>query len=222
MACRAILRRRKIVFDYLNGPVRSVQSFHTLGLERSCRCFDSRGYASIANHISQNSDQVVEIDETSALIKKSPDYSTLAIYRHKSYGITSFSHENRRSGFNSLMDVRLISQLRNYGSTATAKQPDLGSDDEDNEEMAAKRRKEASPEECDQAVVGLSTAKAKAKAKLLQESQSAVIPILKKLWTTLLGIGPALRAVASMSRLDFFIIVHFPHFSVKLIARCPL
>nr|CAN63817.1 hypothetical protein VITISV_010338 [Vitis vinifera] len=64
-------------------------------------------------------------------------------------------------------------------------------------------RKEASPQECDQAVEGLSTAKAKAKAKQLLESQKGAKSPLQKTWAMLLGIGPALRAVASMSREDW-------------------
>ncbi|KAL7128013.1 hypothetical protein ABFS83_14G287900 [Erythranthe nasuta] len=203
MASRVILRRRKIVSDYLNVPVRSTQSFQTLGQGQSGQCFDSRGYTSIKDHVSKNSDKISENNETSALSKKLLDCSISPIFRHKGSGITSFSYGNRSSDFSCLMGVRLMSQMRHYASTATAKQPDLGSDDENNEEMSAKKRKEASPEECDQAVVGLSTAKAKAKAKKLQESQSVVMPVLKKLWATLLGIGPALRAVASMSREDW-------------------
>ncbi|KAK6116776.1 hypothetical protein DH2020_049509 [Rehmannia glutinosa] len=202
MASRVILRRRKILSDYLNVHVRSIQSIQTLGDGQSCQCFDSRGYTSITDSISQNSDQLRENDETSALGKKPLDFSTLRIFGLKANRNTSFSYENR-SDFNWLTGGRFMSQPRRYASTATAKQPDLGSDDEDNEEVAAKKRKEASPEECDQAVVGLSTAKAKAKAKRLQESQSFGTPILKKLWATFLGIGPALRAVASMSREDW-------------------
>jgi hypothetical protein len=68
----------------------------------------------------------------------------------------------------------------------------------------SKRKKEASPEECDQAVEGLSTAKAKAKAKQVQESLKSSQSIVKKFWARILGIGPALRAVASMSRYMFF------------------
>ncbi|GER37667.1 ABC-2 type transporter family protein [Striga asiatica] len=55
----------------------------------------------------------------------------------------------------------------------------------------------------DQAVVGLSTAKAKARAKLLQESHNFYMPVYMELWQRFLGIGPAIRAggrVASMSR----------------------
>ncbi|XP_057249621.1 uncharacterized protein LOC104889044 isoform X3 [Beta vulgaris subsp. vulgaris] len=87
-----------------------------------------------------------------------------------------------------------------HASTATAGQPDY--DDEENEELAAKKKKEASPEECDQAVVGLSAAKAKVKAKL-QDSQKGAKSVLGRVWATLLGIGPALRAIASMSREDW-------------------
>lgn len=60
---------------------------------------------------------------------------------------------------------------------------------------------EASAEECDQAVVGLSSAKAKAKKS--QEVQYKGVGILKKIWSGFLGIGPALRAVAAMSREDW-------------------
>lgn len=48
--------------------------------------------------------------------------------------------------------------------------------------MAAKKKKEASPEGCDQAIEGLSTAdaKAKAKAKRLQESEKVDISVLQR------------------------------------------
>ncbi|KAL6223693.1 hypothetical protein ACLB2K_002552 [Fragaria x ananassa] len=64
------------------------------------------------------------------------------------------------------------------------------------------KRKQASPEDCDQAVQGLSSTAKAAKAKKLQDSQK-VSKMLKKVWATFLGIGPALRAVASMSREDW-------------------
>ncbi|GMH03732.1 hypothetical protein Nepgr_005571 [Nepenthes gracilis] len=53
------------------------------------------------------------------------------------------------------------------------------------------------------AVEGLSTVKAKARAKQLQESQKSDKPILQRVWAMLLGIAPALKAVASMSREDW-------------------
>ena len=94
--------------------------------------------------------------------------------------------------------------IRNASTASAAKQQQVGSDDEENEEsvVCKKIRKEASPspEECDQAVEGLTSAKAKAKAKKLQE-QKVANSILQTVWTTFLGIGPALKAVASMTKL---------------------
>eukprot|EP00250_Pteridium_aquilinum_P004513 c14713_g1_i1 orf=237-2774(+) len=71
----------------------------------------------------------------------------------------------------------------------------------DTEENKKPKPLEPSAEECDQAVVGLSSAKAK--AKKAQEVQSKGVGILKKIWSGFLGIGPALRAVAAMSREDW-------------------
>ncbi|CAD6263202.1 unnamed protein product [Miscanthus lutarioriparius] len=68
------------------------------------------------------------------------------------------------------------------------------------DEKQKQQKKEASPEECDQAVEGLSTAKAKAK---LEEVQKADQSVVQKFWAKLLGIGPALRLIASMSRADW-------------------
>ncbi|KAK7318762.1 hypothetical protein RJT34_03469 [Clitoria ternatea] len=102
------------------------------------------------------------------------------------------------SGLNAPISVRWLSRSSS-SSAAAAQQPEP----EENDEMVAKKRKEASPEECDQAVEGLTSAKAKAKAKRSQESQRDVQTIFQRVWAVFLGIGPALRAVASMSREDW-------------------
>jgi LETM1 and EF-hand domain-containing protein 1 len=93
--------------------------------------------------------------------------------------------------------------LVRYASTVAVKRlpPEYDSGDEEGKEMVGKKRKEASADECDQAVEGLSSAKAKAKAKRLNESMKAEKSVLQRTWAALLGLGPALRAVASMSRL---------------------
>ncbi|KAL3630954.1 hypothetical protein CASFOL_023938 [Castilleja foliolosa] len=52
-----------------------------------------------------------------------------------------------------------------YLSTAAAGQPQLGGRDDKKEEPTTKKKKEPSPEECDQAVEGLSSVKANAKAQ---------------------------------------------------------
>ncbi|KAH1127450.1 hypothetical protein GYH30_016161 [Glycine max] len=65
-----------------------------------------------------------------------------------------------------------------------------------------KQKKEASPQKCDEAVEGLSSIKAKAKAKKMQEPQKSADSIIKKLWVKILGIGLAFRTIMSMSRDD--------------------
>ncbi|KAL2487609.1 LETM1-like protein [Forsythia ovata] len=209
MASRAILRRRKIISDYLSIPVRSIQSFRTLGQEQSSQCSDSCGFSSGANHY-RSLDNSVYNNEASVFNKELLKLSTFGLFRNKAYGITFHQYGNGRLDFNSLTGVRLMLQPVRYASTATANQPDFGSDDENDEILVTKKRKEASPEECDQAVVGLSAAKAKAKAKQLEESQKVAKSILWRLWDKLLGIGPALRAVTSMSREDWAVkLVHW-------------
>lgn len=89
-------------------------------------------------------------------------------------------------------------------SAAAVKQPEQEGDEDEVAAAARKKRKEASPEECDQAVEGLTSAKAKAKAKKALEAPKQVQSVLKRVWAGFLGIGPALRAVASMSRSGSF------------------
>ncbi|THG14330.1 hypothetical protein TEA_021884 [Camellia sinensis var. sinensis] len=203
MASRSILRRRKFVSDYLNVSARSIRSFQSLGHGQSNQYVDSRGLSSGANHPSGDIFCIKDGDAGSAVNEDLLKFSALGIFKHRCYGVTASGHVNGRSQFILPMGMRLMPQSIHYASTATAGKPDLGSDDEDKEELVAEKRKEASPEECDQAVEGLSTAKAKAKAKRLQESEKVAKSALQRVWATLLGIGPALRAVASMSREDW-------------------
>ncbi|KGN61243.1 mitochondrial proton/calcium exchanger protein [Cucumis sativus] len=112
-----------------------------------------------------------------------------------------FSHGTGRGTSASCMGFRHILQLSHYSTTATAGQPEFGGDNDRNEKQAKNRIKEPSPEDCDQAVEGLSTVKAQ--AKQMQESQKSAESLLKSIWAKLLGIGPALRVLASMSREDW-------------------
>ncbi|GMH10509.1 hypothetical protein Nepgr_012350 [Nepenthes gracilis] len=60
------------------------------------------------------------------------------------------------------------------------------------------------------------------RAKQQQESQKSDKPILQRVWAMLLGIGPALKAVASMSRLvpfAVFIIVPFMEFLLPVFLK---
>ncbi|GMP54992.1 hypothetical protein CsSME_00019953 [Camellia sinensis var. sinensis] len=203
MASRAIVRRRRLLSDYLNVSVCSVQSFQNLGNGQSRKCMDSSGLSAGANNSSQGFNGMKDGGAILAVNDDLLNLSALGLFRRRCYGITASGWAIGRSQFISSMRDRLMPQSSRYSSTFAAHQPDLGSDDENNEDLVAKKRKEASPEECDQAVEGLSTAKAKAKAKGLQESQKGSKSVLQRAWATILGIGPALRAVASMSREDW-------------------
>ncbi|GFS45900.1 LETM1-like protein [Actinidia rufa] len=203
MASGAILRRQRHVSDYLKVYVHSIQSFQNLGHRQPSQYLNSHGLSSSTNHPSQHFNGVKDDDGILVVNEDLLNISSVGPLRRRCYGITLPDYANGRSQVISSMGLRTMLQSIQYASTATAGQPDMGSDDEENEESIAKKRKEASPEECDQAVVGLSTAKAKAKAKRLQESQKSSTSVLQRVRTILLGIGPALRAVASMSREDW-------------------
>ncbi|KAA0047694.1 LETM1 and EF-hand domain-containing protein 1 [Cucumis melo var. makuwa] len=112
-----------------------------------------------------------------------------------------FGHGIGRGTSASCMGFRHVLQLSHYSTMATAGQPEFGGDNDRNEKQATNRIKEPSPEDCDQAVEGLSTVKAQ--AKQMQESQKSAESLLKSIWAKLLGIGPALRVLASMSREDW-------------------
>ncbi|KAL5188271.1 Mitochondrial proton/calcium exchanger protein [Glycine soja] len=178
MASPAILRRRSLIHQYLNNCFASSPSPCNRSLERA-------------------------IATTSSLF---PCKHGTTPYRDDLFnpfglgqvvrGFGSAVPWDAFSRLNAPIGVRWLSQ----SSAAAAKrhQPDK------NDKTVAKKRKEASPEECDQAVEGLTTAKAKAMAKRAQEeAQKDLQSVLRRVWTAFLGIGPALRAVASMSREDW-------------------
>lgn len=203
MASRAILRRRKVFSDYLNVSARSILSFQNLGHSQSTPNLESYSFSSLASSCSQCSDCSRDHNDVKVSNEELLKFTVSGNLWRRSNGILLSGYGNRNLELISPMGVRLMSHSIRYASTATAKRPNLGSDDEEDEEMVSKKRKEASPEECDEAVVGLSTAKAKAKAKRLHESQKVAKSVMQRVWATLLGIGPALRAVASMSREDW-------------------
>lgn len=208
MASRAIWRRKRLISDHLSAFARVSQSFQCLG--HTGGNFDSCAYSTSPNHSAIDFNQT---KETNAILVTKRELLGFSGLRHVGYnynGVTVLGLLNGRFEFTSSMGLRLMSSLGGNASMATAKQPEIGSDDEENEELAKRKRKEASPEECDQAVVGLSSAKAKAKAKKLQESQK--VSVLQRTWAMLLGIGPAFRTVASMSREDWAKkLVHWKH-----------
>lgn len=200
MASRAIWRRKRSISDHLNASTRLIQRFQCFG--QPVRNFDSCVYSSFANHTPVDFNHIEETDAVSVKKRELLCFSGLRHFTYGYHGVTILGLQTRRLEFTSPMGFNVMSHMVRNASTATAKQPEIGSDNEENEELVSRKRKEASPEECDQAVEGLSSVKAKAKAKKLQESQKVAKSILQKAWATLLGIGPAMRAVASMSRLN--------------------
>ncbi|CAJ2677234.1 mitochondrial proton/calcium exchanger protein-like [Trifolium pratense] len=196
MASRAILRRRSSINQYFNASSSSISSFHS-----PLRSFATKPYTPQSNGCDEVSRSKEEL-----LFNHSP---VLGNYVRR-FTTTSFKNDFTRSNLlNESIGVRWLSQSSSAATATTAKNDEPESDD-----LVAKKRKEASPEECDQAVEGLTTAKAKAMAKRLQESQkevqsvfqrvwSVVLSVSQRVWSSFLGIGPALRAVASMSREDW-------------------
>ncbi|GAU18735.1 hypothetical protein TSUD_80230 [Trifolium subterraneum] len=197
MASRAILRRRRnSINQYFSASASSISSFHS-----PLRSFATKPHTSQSNgcdEVSRSKDEL--------LFNRSP---VLANYIRR-FTTPSFKNDFTRSNLlNESIGVRWLSQSSS-AATATATK----NDEPESDDLVAKKRKEASPEECDQAVEGLTTAKAKAMAKRLQESQKnvqsvfqrvwgVVLSVSQRVWSVFLGIGPALRAVASMSRADW-------------------
>ncbi|KAK1298319.1 hypothetical protein QJS10_CPB14g01663 [Acorus calamus] len=206
MASRAILRRRKVFCNSTNSPGRLVKYFTGSGPGRSYSD-DSEAQAAYS---------VARARETLLTPKEGlSGFSSLGFLRRSPHGMPLNGFASGRFDFAFPLGARWITHPVRNASTATAGQPMMGGD-EPEEEKNPKQVKEASPEECDQAVEGLSTAKAKAKAKQLKEPQGDVKSVMQKLWAKLLGIGPALRAVASMSRADWA--VKFRHWKDEFVS----
>lgn len=193
------MRRRRFISDYLNASTRSIQSFQCIG--NAARDQDSQGYKSITNHPSVNSNCVRELGRRTLGREEFLVLSSFGYTNSRFHSIPFLGLRYGRLEFISPMSQSLMSLSIRSVSTATAKQPEF--DGEDDEGMVAKKKKEASPEECDRAIEGLNTAKAKARAKRLQESEKIARSILEGVWSKVMGIGPALRVVASMSREDW-------------------
>ncbi|KAL6634006.1 hypothetical protein ACP70R_026677 [Stipagrostis hirtigluma subsp. patula] len=203
MASRAIIRRRKYLLEHVNTPILSSSYFSTSQHGR----FGFEAEPRIAHRFLEQSsqDSKCEKEQCSVNLTKG-DFPGLSngFLRRPAHGIPLSGYGIGRNDFGLPLGARFLLQSVRTASTATAGQPKLDTDDEQSEDQKQnKKKKEASPEECDQAVEGLSTAKAKAKAKQVQESLKAGQSVIQKFWARLLGIGPALRAIASMSRADW-------------------
>ncbi|GMP26827.1 hypothetical protein CsSME_00003104 [Camellia sinensis var. sinensis] len=145
MASRAIVRRRRLLSDYLNVSVCSVQSFQNLGHGQSRKCLDSSGLSPSANNPSQGLNGTKDRGAILAVNDYLLNLSALGLLRRRCFGITTSGCAMGRSQFISSIGDRLMPQSIHYSFTFAAHQPDLGSDDEDNEDFVAKKRKETSP-----------------------------------------------------------------------------
>ncbi|KAK9098219.1 hypothetical protein Syun_025264 [Stephania yunnanensis] len=194
MASAALLRRKsRFIFDYAHRS-RSVQSISTV------HHFDGASLAPktpIADQSSRGGDDAVAGAESRRLER-----------------LGFVNHGWNRRVLNHLMAARsdqlisppllglrgLVESVQSVRCSSTATERKAERSEEDN---VGDQVKETSPEDCDQAVEGLSSVKAKAKAKQLQESLKSEKSMLRRVWARILGIGPALRAVAAMSREDW-------------------
>ncbi|XP_004492874.1 uncharacterized protein [Cicer arietinum] len=129
--------------------------------------------------------------------------SASRLYLHSSFGVPNFGIRTEKIELTSLSRLGWTSCCSRYISTAAANQSRLGGSIGGNDQTDNKQKKEASPEECDEAVEDLSTLKAKTKAKQVQEPHKSAESIVKRLWAKILGIGPTFRAILSMSRDDW-------------------
>ncbi|XP_057778112.1 uncharacterized protein LOC130996862 isoform X2 [Salvia miltiorrhiza] len=201
MASRAILQKKKCLLDSVKRPHYLVPRFV---------CSDHGRLLDIPN--SQRGSWPLILSDSDNSEKEHSYFLTRQMAQHtltKKYAghyfarVPSLHCEIGVPGELKPLGFRWTIEYVRHLSTAPAGKPELEGDD--NKKEPVKQKKEPSPEECDQAVEGLSSvkAKAKAKAKQLQDSSKGVKYIVKKMRAFLLGIGPALRAIASMSREDW-------------------
>ncbi|GMH10345.1 hypothetical protein Nepgr_012186 [Nepenthes gracilis] len=202
MALRNIFRRKKCLLNSLSQPSCLIRGFSSAEPRLSSDSHDTCGSSWVVGLQPANSDSRKARESFSVTEDKLQFFSTIGFLRQNS-GISAVYRSINGSPYY-VVPLGVSWQLLpiRHASTAAA-QPEMPSGDDRNEQKVASQGKEASPEECDLAVEGLSTVKAKARAKKAQESQKSDKPILRRVWTILLGMGPALKAVASMSREDW-------------------
>ncbi|OWM72290.1 mitochondrial proton/calcium exchanger protein [Punica granatum] len=207
MASRAILYRRKNLQDLPRRSSGLIRLFAGFEHDQASHCDHRWNFRRLACNSPSNSDDRAD-GSFDVKLPLSVFSTEVFLRKHKLFGVSRLdSGFERREFVSPFGGTRTVDFVR-HASTATADQPESSSAKAGRKQQATKQNKEASPEDCDQAVEGLSSAKAKAKAKQIQESQKSDKSVVKRIWAMLLGIGPALRAVASMSREDWAKKIH--------------
>ncbi|CAH2065589.1 unnamed protein product [Thlaspi arvense] len=194
MASRALLRRRKYLVQSLSGHSQTIQCHSSL---------ERLGYENVKGLSSGSGSYIAGKPDSKdgnlhAFLKNKESIASSGLHRSRLLQSPNFSNGVGRSKFPYPLGYRLVRESM-WSSVATANKPDNDKKDE----KLTSQTKEASPEECDEAVEGMSLAKAKAKAMKLEESQKSDVSVMQRVRLFLLGIGPALRAIASMSREDW-------------------
>jgi len=206
MASRVILKKRRSLFfnPLCSQTSRIIFGFSSVGHARQLESSESEGLSRLpfcssatTEHVQENKLSTVNKDDLAAC-------AALRFVSHNSFRVSSSGFRSDKTELVYLSRLGWVSQCTRHISTAAPDQSGLGSSNMGSEQSAPKQKKEASPEECDEAVEGLSTIKAKAKAKQFQETQKSADSIIKKLWTKILGIGPAFRTIMSMSRFKIY------------------
>ncbi|XP_047150600.1 mitochondrial proton/calcium exchanger protein-like isoform X2 [Vigna umbellata] len=205
MASRVILKKRRSLFlnPLCSQTSRVIFGFSSVGHAQPLESSESGGFSRFPFCSSATTE---DVHENKLFTVNKYDLAACAASRfvsHNSFGVSSFGFRSGKAELVYISRLGWISQCTRHISTAAADQSGLGSSKRGNEQPAPKQKKEASPEDCDEAVEGLSTIKAKAKAKQFQETQKSADSIIKKSWTKILGIGPAFRTIMSMSRDDW-------------------
>ncbi|KAG5013974.1 hypothetical protein JHK82_026109 [Glycine max] len=188
MASRVILQKRRSLFfnPLCSLPTRIIFGFSSVGHAQPLESSELEGKKIFT----------VNKDDLAA-------YAASRFISHSSFRVSSFGFISDKIELVYLSRLGWLSRCSRNISTASAGQSGLTSSYKGSEQSATIQKKEASPEECDEAVEGLSNIKAKAKAKQMQEPKKSADSILRKLWTRILGIGPAFRTIMSMSRDDW-------------------
>ncbi|TKY65321.1 LETM1 and EF-hand domain-containing protein 1 [Spatholobus suberectus] len=202
MASRVILQKRRNLFfnPLCSQPTRIIFGFSSVGHAQPLESSELEGFSRLPFCSSVTTEHV---QERNLFTANKDDVAASRFISHSSFRVSSFGIKSDKIELVYLSRLGWISQCTRYISTAAADQSGLGGSNRGSEQSATKQKKEASPQECDEAVEGLSNIKAKAKAKQLQEPQKSADSIIKKLWAKILGIGPAFRTIMSMSRDDW-------------------
>ncbi|KAG4992588.1 hypothetical protein JHK87_026045 [Glycine soja] len=205
MASRVILQKRRSLFfnPLCSLPTRIIFGFSSVGHAQPLESSELEGVSQFPFCPSATTENVQEKKIFTVNKDDLAAYAASRFISHSSFRVSSFGFISDKIELVYLSRLGWLSRCSRNISTASADQSGLTSSYKGSEQSATIQKKEASPEECDEAVEGLSNIKAKAKAKQMQEPKKSADSILRKLWTRILRIGPAFRTIMSMSRDDW-------------------